>query len=174
MSKQWKKAKRQPAGVARATVITAAAEPVALRICGASEGFELEAQVKAAEGQPRLRKFSMTAYTGVPMQIGFAYPIIVDLEGITVPSQKRPILRDHDASLIVGHTEAIDVSAQRLRVAGVLSGYSEDDGDEDSPSMSATREIIRLASRGFPWTTGPQPKPGSQDHEESSPIPQGT
>jgi hypothetical protein len=83
----------------------------------------------------------MTAYTGVPMMLeGYWLPVIVDLQGLSVPSQQRPILRQHDQRAIVAHTDAIEVSQQRLKVSGVMSGVSE-----------AAREVMQLADNGFPW-----------------------
>jgi lambda family phage portal protein len=119
--------------------IAAAGEPSSLRICGASEGLELLAA--EGDGGKRLRKFSMTAYTGVPMQLrGFGWPVVVDLAGVQVPSQRRPILRDHDLAQIVGHTEAVDVTAQRIKVSGTMSGVGQ-----------AANEVLGLADNGFPW-----------------------
>ena len=85
------------------------------RLCGASEGFEL--LVLAISG-----KFSMTAYTGAAMKVGFGWPVVVDLSGMEVPSQARPILMAHDMGRIVGHSESVEVTAQRIKVSGVISG----------------------------------------------------
>ena len=133
MSKKW--------GKARSKHIRAAAEPKSLRLCGTSEGFEL----LAAEGDgstPKLAKFKMTAYTGGPMRVGFGWPVVVDLAGMKVPGQRRPILRDHDARRIVGHTEEIAVTegGQKLKVSGVISGIGAD-----------SQEVVGLAGNGFPW-----------------------
>lgn len=123
-----------------------AAAPQTLTLTGASEGFELLAaeggEGEGGGGAPKVRKFKMVAYTGGPMRVGFGWPVVVDLAGMTVPAQRRPILRDHDAGRIVGHTEAIEVTGggRRLNVAGLLSGVGED-----------AAEVAALADRGFPW-----------------------
>ena len=107
-----------------------------LRLCGASEGFEL----LAADGEDKPRKFSMTAYTGAAMKVGFGWPVVIDLSGMEVPSQARPILMAHDMGRIVGHSESVEVTAQRIKVAGVISGVGED-----------AQNVVALAARGFPW-----------------------
>lgn len=123
-----------------ANSLQAAGEPSSLRICGAGEALQLEAAEQAGDGKPKLRRFSMVAYTGAAMPVGFAWPVVVDLAGMNVPSQGRPILRDHDSTAIVGHTDSIEVSAQRIKVAGVMSGVGEQ-----------AQEVLALAANGFPW-----------------------
>jgi hypothetical protein len=67
-------------------------EPGAIRI-------EAIADIAAADGKPALPRFSMVAYTGGPMRIGgWRYPVIVDLAGLGIPSQNRPIRFGHDAA----------------------------------------------------------------------------
>ena len=54
-----------------------------------------------------LPRFRMVAYTGAPMRIaGWRYPVVIDLAGMAIPSQSRPIRFSHDASAGVGHTDA--------------------------------------------------------------------
>lgn len=100
------------------------------------------ALVEAAEGDgPKLRRFSMTAYTGGLLAVaGYHRPVVVDLSGQSVPRQNMPALRDHDAAQIVGHTEEITASAQRVKAAGVVSGVGE-----------AAQEVIALGANKFPW-----------------------
>jgi hypothetical protein len=118
------------------TYLEASAAPKELRICGESEPLEIQ----AAESPDKPKKFSMVAYTGAAMKVGFGWPVVVDLEGMNVPSQNRPILRSHDAERIVGHTETVEVTKQRIRVSGVLSGVGDD-----------VAEIAGTAANGFPW-----------------------
>lgn len=121
--------------------IRAAAEPDSLRICGEAADFELLAADRpAGDGKPALKKFSMTGYTGGAMNVGFGMPVVVDLQGMTVLRQANPILMSHDPSAIVAHTTAVDVSAQRVKVAGVMSGVGP-----------AAQEVQALAANGFPW-----------------------
>ena len=83
----------------------------------------------------------MVAYTGGPMRIaGWRYPVIVDLAGLGIPSQSRPIRFGHDAQSGVGHSDAIRVEGGQLLAAGVVS--------RDTP---AAKEIVVSAKNGFPW-----------------------
>ena len=46
----------------------------------------------AGQEKPPLSRFSMVAYTGGPMRLaGWRYPVVVDLAGLAIPSQSRPI-----------------------------------------------------------------------------------
>ena len=113
-----------------------------LVISGVSEGFQLEAEAVASSGK-KLRKFAMTAYTGVSMNLGWGLPIVVDLAGMKIPSKSIPILFSHDAQQIVGHTTEIEIygeSLQKMRVKGIISGVGD-----------AAQEVIALADNEFPW-----------------------
>jgi hypothetical protein len=119
--------------------IAAAAKPSGLRIVGTAP-LRLKAAA-VGDGVAALRRFDMIAYTGGPMLLeGFDRPVIVDLAGMTVPSPRRPVLRDHLAFRIVGHTDDIRVGSTDLAVAGVISGTG--------PHVD---EIVHLADNGFPW-----------------------
>ncbi|MCX5670237.1 MAG: hypothetical protein NTU94_02805, partial [Planctomycetota bacterium] len=69
---------------------------------------EMQIDVAAADagnGKPALPRFTMVAYTGGPMKIaGWRYPVVVDLAGMAIPSQSRPVRFGHDATSGVGHT----------------------------------------------------------------------
>ncbi len=104
--------------------------------------IEAAADVAAGEsGKTKLPRFSMVAYTGGAMRIaGWRYPVIVDLAGLTIPSQSRPIRFGHDATAGVGHTDSIAVAEGKLVAAGVVSR-----------DTAAAREIVASARNGFPW-----------------------
>ena len=78
----------------------------------------------AAEGEPaKLRRFSITAYTGGKMSLpNIPYPVVVDMSGLRVSAKSRPILRDHNPSQIVGHTDNVTVNGGVLKVDGSVSG----------------------------------------------------
>jgi len=103
---------------------------------------ELVAAGESADAdRPPLRRFSMVAYTGGAMRLaGFGDPVVVDLAGLTIPAGSRPILRDHNRSLEVGHTEAIRVEHARLLVDGVISGVGP-----------IAERIVAESVNGFPW-----------------------
>jgi hypothetical protein len=65
---------------------------------------------------------------------------VADLAGMKVPAKSRPILRDHQIGQILGHTEAIEINAGSIRLAGVLSG-----------SNDHAREVAESGQNGFPW-----------------------
>lgn len=128
-----------------------------LSLCAPVDGW-LEAAADAgepADGKPVLRKFSMTAYTGGAMTLaGWAHPVVVDLAGLQVSAKSRPILKDHNRSLIVGHTDSIGVQGSRLMVSGVISGAGP-----------VAREIVDSSRNGFPWqaSLGAVANPGSME-----------
>lgn len=104
-----------------------------------TQSLQLEAKDK--DDEKKLRKFTMTAYTGREMNLsGWPWPVVVDLEGLCTGSKSRPILRDHDHARIIGHTEDIAVAGRQLLVGGVISG-----------SGPAAAEVVAAADNGFPW-----------------------
>lgn len=106
--------------------------------------ISIEAAADVAEGEsgkPKLPRFSMVAYTVGAMRIaGWRYPVIVDLAGLTIPSQSWPIRFGHDATADVGHTDSIAVAEGKLVAAGIVSR-----------DTAAAREIVASARNGFPW-----------------------
>jgi len=126
-------------------MIWAAAHPrKELRILSEPGAVTIEAAADGAageDGKPKLPRFAMVAYTGGPMRIaGWKFPVIVELAGMAIPSQSRPVRFGHDAAAGVGHTEAIRVENGQVLAEGVIS--------RDTP---AAREIIVAARNGFPW-----------------------
>ncbi|MBX3399538.1 MAG: hypothetical protein KF873_12415 [Gemmataceae bacterium] len=92
------------------------------------------------EGSP-LPRFRMVAYTGTPMLVaGWRHPVVLDLAGLAIPSQARPIRFGHDPLSGVGHTDAVRVEDGQLVATGVVS--------RDTP---AAREVVVSAKNGFPW-----------------------
>jgi hypothetical protein len=103
---------------------------------------ELEAAPGEGDAQ-KLRRFTMTAYTGGAMQLaGWRYPVVVDLAGLDTGRQRRPILLDHqrDVDFVLGQTDSVAVMNDQLIVAGHILG--------DSPKA---RQVIALADKGFAW-----------------------
>ncbi|GJQ27811.1 MAG: hypothetical protein HBSAPP02_28430 [Phycisphaerae bacterium] len=96
----------------------------------------------AAEGDEQaIPRFSMIAYTGEPMRVeGWRFPVVVDLEGLSIPSQRRPVRFGHSMYQGVGHTERIAVEAGRLIAEGIVSR-----------DTTAAREVVASGRRGFPW-----------------------
>lgn len=125
------------------------ARPVALAMTAPVEMLAAEAaptptpaaDVSAESATPVLKRFAMSAYTGGAMSLrGWRHPTVIDLAGLAWSAKPRPILKDHNPSLIVGHTESVSVVDGVLRVAGVVSGAG-----------SVAREIVEAGFNGFPW-----------------------
>ncbi len=103
--------------------------------------MEITASADTGDGKAPLPRFSMVAYTGGPMRIaGWRYPLVVDLAGLAIPSQSRPIRFGHDANSGVGHSDTIRVEGGNLLAAGVISR-----------DTAAAREVVASARNGFPW-----------------------
>lgn len=83
----------------------------------------------------------MKAYTGGKLLLGNFYaPVVVDLTGLKVSAKSRPILRDHDPSQIVGHTESVKVTEKAISVKGTVSAANDH-----------AREVAESSDNGFPW-----------------------
>ena len=101
----------------------------------------IEIQAAADGSTQSMPRFSMVAYTGGPMRLGgWRHPVVVDLSGMQIPAQKRPIRMNHDAGLGVGHTESIAVDGGKLIAAGVVSR-----------NTSAAADVVSSGRNGFPW-----------------------
>jgi len=98
-------------------------------------------QAVATEGSDAIPRFMMVAYTGEPMTVeGWRHPVVVDLEGLSIPSQRRPVRFGHSMFAGVGHTERIVVEGGRLIAEGIVSRDTD-----------VAREIVASGKRGFPW-----------------------
>ncbi len=138
-----KRTKRKIPNRSRRRMILAAGKDLPSQIFIAEPAqLDITAAEAPAEGErPKVRSFSMIAYTGGAMRLaGYYWPVVVDLAGIQVSSQSRPILFGHQIDRIVGHTESIEVSAQRIKVSGKLSGVGDD-----------VNLVAATADNGFPW-----------------------
>ena len=102
---------------------------------------DVSLQAATADDGKTLRRFSMTAYTGGVMALkDWPHPVVVDLTGLAIGKNSRPILMNHNTARIVGHTVKVGVSGTALTVDGVISGVG-----------SAAREVVGSSDNGFPW-----------------------
>ncbi len=102
---------------------------------------QIDIEAAAGEGQTALPRFKMIAYTGSAMRVAaWRHPVILDLAGLNIPSQQRPIRFSHDPASGVGHTDAIRIEQGQLIASGVVS--------RDTPTA---REIVTSSKNGFPW-----------------------
>ena len=106
-----------------------------------AEAGDVSLQAATADDGKTLRRFSMTAYTGGVMTLAdWPHPVVVDLTGLAIGKNSRPILMNHNTARIVGHTDKVGVSGTALTVDGVISGVG-----------SAAREVVGSSDNGFPW-----------------------
>ena len=103
--------------------------------------FAADEAAKAGDNTPPLPRFNMVAYTGGSMRLAeWKHPVVVDLAGMAIPSQNRPIRVGHNTDRLVGHTHAIAQESGRLVASGVLSIPGPD-----------TERVIAGSRNGFPW-----------------------
>ena len=113
--------------------------PTTLSLTATAE-IDLEAAGDAAQSGV-LPRFRMVAYTGGPMRVaGWKHPVILDLAGLSIPSQARPIRFGHDPLSGIGHTDAIRIEQGQLTAGGVVSR-----------DTAAAREVVVSSKNGFPW-----------------------
>ena len=92
-------------------------------------------------GGSALPRFTMTAYTGGAMRLeGWDAPVVVDLAGMAIPTQNRPIRLQHKATEGVGHTDKVEVANGALLAAGVISR-----------ATAAAKDVAESGRNGFPW-----------------------
>ncbi len=122
----------------RSAMSDQSAVPTSLSLT-ATAHIEVEA---ASEGAgSALPRFQMLAYTGGPMRIaGWKHPVIIDLAGLAIPAQSRPIRCGHDPLAGVGHTDSIRIEQGQLMANGVVSR-----------DTAAAREVVTSSKNGFPW-----------------------
>ncbi|MCA9202735.1 MAG: hypothetical protein KDA59_06810, partial [Planctomycetales bacterium] len=114
--------------------------PDRLDLICACDAITLEAFAPDGETES-IPRFTMVAYTGEPMRIeGWRYPVVVDLEGMSIPSQRRPVRFGHSMYAGVGHTERIAIDGGKLIAEGIVSRDTQ-----------AAREVVSSGKRGFPW-----------------------
>ncbi|KAB2949496.1 MAG: hypothetical protein F9K17_02790 [Phycisphaerae bacterium] len=118
------------------------ADQVPDRLTLACKAERITLEALATEGDtPAIPRFTMLAYTGEPMAVeGWRHPVVVDLEGLSIPSQRRPVRFGHSMYAGVGHTERIAIEAGRLIAEGVVSRET-----------AVAREVVASGKRGFPW-----------------------
>ncbi len=118
------------------------AEQVPDRLSLVCKAERITLEALATEGDaPAIPRFTMLAYTGEPMHVdGWRFPVVVDLEGLSIPSQRRPVRFGHSMYAGVGHTERIAVEAGRLIAEGIVSRET-----------AAAKEVVASGKRGFPW-----------------------
>lgn len=112
-----------------------------LTAAAADSLVELLGELNFAAAGDGPKRFSILAYTGGKINFPqFPHPVVVDLAGIDTNGKARPILKDHNQALIVGHTEKVEIVNGQLHVEAVISGAGD-----------VAREVVAAADNGFPW-----------------------
>lgn len=104
------------------------------------QGGTGSAELTATKEGAKLPGFTLRAYNGGLLQIGWGHPVVVDLAGMQVSKKSRPIFKDHSPAKVVGHTTDITIDARKLTVIGIVSGTGPD-----------AVEVVANAKNGFPW-----------------------
>ncbi len=121
--------------------LEAAAAPAGTSPLTLTGTAEITAIAAGADAEKALPRFKMLAYTGGAMRVaGWRHPVVLDLAGLSVPSQNRPIRFAHDPAAGVGHTDAIRVEGGQLVATGVISR-----------DTATAREVVASSRNGFPW-----------------------
>jgi hypothetical protein len=105
------------------------------------QGMQLS--IEAAKPEAKNRTFNMVAYTGGPMRVaGWYDPVVVDLSGLAISAQAKPIFFGHEQDLdsLVGQTNSIKVADGQLLATGDILGESD-----------RVKQILTLADKGFKW-----------------------
>ena len=115
-------------------------------ILGTSESWGQAAIIEAAAGADgaKLKTFSGVAYTGGKLSVGYGFPVVIDLGGLTAGAESIPALKDHDATQIVGHLTA-EIGKRQIKVKGALSG------EIDGMGGDAARTVAAMSANDFPW-----------------------
>jgi len=102
---------------------------------------QAQGQEKPKQAAGSMPRFRVLAYTGGKIRVsGWQYPVVVDLSGLEIPSQRIPVRFNHDPNSGIGHTTKIAVVESALIAEGVISR-----------STAAAMEVIESAKKGFPW-----------------------
>lgn len=123
--------------------VSAAAKPAPRRV-----SFRGTVQVKAAEGKGP-RRFTLTAYTGEPMNLyGFPHPCVIDCSSIDVTAQRLPALLDHMPypDTIVGQIDSVQVAAGGMPPVTATGFFTPTAEERDS-----SRFVLAKADAGYQW-----------------------
>lgn len=106
---------------------------------------QLRIDLAKGDGGSKTPTFEMVAYTGDALVQAFSeYPIVVDLEGLSIPERAIPIRLDHTIAQGVGHANDVGVvekgGLSQLEARGMISR-----------ATPAARDVIESARNDFPW-----------------------
>jgi len=133
-------------------VINAAGVSEVVRFDAEAVEWILAKDGAAGDGADKPKRFSMTAYTGGPLQVSaYGPPVVIDLSGLKAKAPV-PILFNHDMAQIVGHADEVEIAEAGLKLAGIISGAGP-----------AALEVQTSAGRGFPWRASVGARPDKME-----------
>ena len=125
----------------KAKAIAATADKEQLILDGVDVSVDIEAAGEDRDGKPRIPRLAIKAYTGEPMQVAWGDPVVLDMDGIGMPTGQIPVRLNHDETTPVGHLESVQQKEGALWAYGVLSFAGEPYADR----------IVKAAKNGFKW-----------------------
>lgn len=107
--------------------------------------FAAAVNFAAGEKDSDLPRISILANTGKPMELkGHAYPVILNMKGVTFEKDTTPFIMDHDPKVRIGHTvqggQKVDPAKGTITVEGIGSSVS-----------TRAKEFFAEAKNGFPF-----------------------
>jgi hypothetical protein len=88
----------------------------------------------------QLKKIQIVAYTGGAMTVeGWPLPVVVDLEGLEIPTSSLPIRYAHDEYAGIGHTTNIAIEGNEIVADAVVSRDTEYSRDFPVEGIDRTR-----------------------------------
>jgi len=100
-----------------------------------------QGQVVLASGRGRAGgTFHMLAHTGKVVRHPYWGQLAIDLSGVEIGSERKPVLRDHKSEWIVGQTTSIRRTPKGIEAEGLFSDKT-----------AHGREVRDLADDDFPW-----------------------
>jgi hypothetical protein len=105
-----------------------------------SESADDETQ-STDDAASELKKIQIVAYTGGVMTVeGWPLPVVVDLDGLEIPTSSLPIRYAHDEYAGIGHTTSIAIEGNEIVADAVVSRDTE-----------YSRDFLSSIEKGFPW-----------------------
>ena len=85
-------------------------------------------------------RFEILAYNGGMLDLGFEYPVVINLSSTVVAGAGVPLLYQHQAERIVGQAEKVELTPTNIHATGVINGSGDD-----------AREVKANAANGYKW-----------------------
>lgn len=93
----------------------------------------------STDGKPAKRWLSIEAYSGDKMDIGWGWPVVLDLSRLDLGRGRQPILWKHDPDKIIGYCADIKNEGGKLVMKAACVRTAE------------AQKVLDLADEGYPW-----------------------